>query len=239
MKSDPNNPNSLSAKARARRIKRFVDCCIDLGVKNSRILDIGGTFDYWRMNHQYIPNGLISEIDVVNLPPVDNRMELLGGIKINVYSGNALDKATLHLEKYDIVYSNSVIEHVGNLSAQSKMASMIKEIGTYYWIQTPAKSFPLEPHFYFPFFPYLPLDVRTFLHQNFKLGFMGREPIWLKARIACEETRLLSRRELLAIFNDCRIIKERIILLCKSYTATNMANKAVHRSRDFPKKSGH
>jgi hypothetical protein len=120
------------------------------------------------------------------------------------------------------VFSNLVIEKVGNLRAQLEMARHVRALGTYWWVQTPARSFPVEPHFYFPLFPYLPLGLRTALYQNLKLGFMGQEPDWLKARMACEETRLLTRRELQAIFENCRIVDQRLYGLLKSRTATNM-----------------
>ncbi|HEX3871358.1 MAG TPA: hypothetical protein VHV77_13025, partial [Pirellulales bacterium] len=125
-------------------------------------------------------------------------------------------------DHYDFIFSNSVIEHVGNLRSQHQMAKVIEEVGTYYWVQTPAKSFPLEPHFYFPFFAYLPLGVRTFLYRNMKLGFMGKEREWLKAKMACEETRLLTKKEFEALFSSCRIIREKVLSLTKSYIATNM-----------------
>lgn len=221
MKSDPNNPNSISAKARARRLKQFVRHTIDCHISNASILDIGGTLDYWHMNLQYVPNGLLSSIDIVNLDPQTEGKQTIDAITLHMYTGDALDQSSLRQDKYDIVHSNSVIEHVGNLRAQQKMASIIKEIGHYYWVQTPVKSFPVEPHFYFPFFAYLPLWSRTWLHQNFKLGFMEIEPDWLEARMVCEETRLLTKQELKAIFDDCNILTERFMGICKSYTATN------------------
>lgn len=222
MKVDPNNANSFSAKARAERVKWFADCCKKNNVKNAHVLDIGGTLDFWKMNHRYIGDGVVAEIDVVNLPPIADRTEMIAGTTINIYGGDALDRESLRQKRYDIVFSNSVIEHVGNLNSQREMAQIIKQIGDYYWVQTPAKSFPIEPHFYFPFFPYLPLNVRTFLHQKMRLGFMTRQPDWLSARISCEETRLLTHKEVSSLFDNSVILKEKVLFLNKSYIATNM-----------------
>ena len=105
---------------------------------------------------------------------------------------------------------------------QKRMADIVKEQGIYHWIQTPAKNFPLEPHFYFPFFAYFPLSFRTFLHTHFTLGFMGQNRNWLDARMMCEDTRLLTEKEMKALFPTSRIIKEYFFGMCKSYTATNM-----------------
>lgn len=195
------------------------------------MLDIGGTIDYWEMNAEYVPHGLIRNIDIVNLPPVRETTKRIDGLTLCAYAGDAMDRSTLRQKAYDVVYSNSVIEHVGNLRSQQHMAAIVQDIGRYYWIQTPARSFPIEPHSCFPFFQYLPFSVKTFLHQRFTIGFMGKEKDWLKARINCEGTRLLTEREFRTIFEGCKIVKERVFGICKSYMATNMANKALQRTR--------
>ncbi len=227
MKNDLNDPKSISAKARARRFQQFVHYAGLRGVSNAHVLDMGGTIDYWKMNLQYIPRGLIKCIDVVNLPPRKDKTQTLAGIVLHNYAGSALDRSSLRQDQYDVVYSNSVIEHVGNLRSQKSMANIVQEIGQYYWIQTPAKSFPIEPHFYFPFFAYLPLSLRTLLHEHFQLGAMRRNPNWIDARMTCEETRLLTRSELQRIFEGCEILTERLFGLDKSYIATNMANQGL------------
>lgn len=222
MISDPSNPKSFSAKARARRFERFVQAVTARGISEASVLDAGGTVDYWNIHLPYLPTGLIKSIDVVNLPPRPSKTEVLQGVELHSYGGNALDKSTLKRDKYDIVYSNSVIEHVGNLRSQKRMADIIQSLADFYWVQTPAKSFPLEPHFYVPFFAYLPLSLRTRLLQRFQLGFVKRRPDWIEARMFCEDTRLITRAELASMFQECDIIKERVLGLCKSLIATNM-----------------
>lgn len=223
MKSDSNDPKSIAAKARARRCQLFAHYASLCGVSDARVLDMGGTTDYWRMNIQYIPDGLIKSIYVLNLPPQNESDEMLRDITLHIYAGNALEKSSFRQNRYDIVYSNSLIEHVGNVRSQWEMANIVMETGTYYFIQTPAKSFPLEPHFYVPFFAYLPLLIRSFLYRKFRLGFMGKNSDWLEARITCDDTRFLSYREFKTIFRGCDIIKESLFGLCKSYMTTNMA----------------
>ena len=222
MKSNPCNKKSFSARARAKRVKLFADYLSRLKENNLTVLDIGGTINFWKMNADFIPQNLIKAIDVVNLPPSKQKSMEINGIELNMYEGNALDLKTLRLNHYDIVHSNSVIEHVGNLKQQLIMANSVKKLGRFYWVQTPAKYFPIEPHFYVPFFSYLPLWVRTLLHKNFDLGFMRKEADWLKARIACEQTRLLTKSELRAIFSNYRIIDEKFSFLIKSHIVTNL-----------------
>ena len=222
MVSNPYNPKSLSARFRLRRAQQFIRGAVDHGISNARILDIGGTIEFWKVMAPHLPSGLISNIEIVNLPPQAEEKIKIGDICLNRYAGNALEKDSIRQDSYDIVHSNSVIEHVGGLRDQISMAGIIRDLGQYYWVQTPARSFPLEPHFYFPFFPYLPLGLRTLLHQRFDLGFMKRNPDWLQARAMCEETRLLTCREMAGLFEDGEIIKERFLGLCKSYVATNL-----------------
>ena len=65
-------------------------------------------------------------------------------------------------------------------------------------------------------------SMRSYLHQRFDMGFMKRESNWLKARISCENTRLLTVSELKSLFQHCDIIKERFIGFNKSIIATNI-----------------
>ena len=235
MYSNPNYAKSVSAKARSQRARMCAQFLSKCGIAGATVLDLGGTVDYWKMNLNQFPDGMIKEIDIVNLPPQKNRKETIDNVLLHVYEGNALERSTLRLNHYDFVHSNSVIEHVGNLHMQCVMARIIENVGTYYWVQTPAKSFPVEPHFYFPFFAYLPLGIRTILHRRINLGFMCKESNWINARITCEQTRLLTKSELEAIFPGARIIRERFFLMTKSYIAMNMADTqlqvAPHRTR--------
>jgi hypothetical protein len=227
MKSDPNVKKSISARARAERIKQFSRLIADCALSNATVLDIGGTPEFWRMNAEYIPKGLIGNIDVVNLPPVNEQTEVIRDIYLRVYAGDALNSLNLHLDHYDIIHSNSVIEHVGNLRSQHIMAKTIQEAGHYFWVQTPAKTFLLEPHSYVPLFPYLPLFARTWIYQHFRLGYMGKEPDWLKARMKCEEMRLLTKRELKLLFPGATLFKERMYGLVKAYIITNMTTRSI------------
>lgn len=225
MKSDSKDIRSFSARSRAKRAAIFADLIVRCGVKGASVLDLGGTIDFWRMNLRYIPPGCISRIDVVNLPPMSEEIVNIDGVVVHAYAGNALDGSTIKSEFYDIVYSNSVIEHVGSLKDQKAMADIIMKSGSYYWVQTPARSFPIEPHFYFIYFHLLPLSVRTLLHQFFTLGYMQKNADWLDARIECEDTRLMTHREVSSVFKGCSIIKERFLGICKSHIATNLLPK--------------
>lgn len=58
---------------------------------------------------------------------------------------------------FDIVFSNSVIEHVGGFDQQMRMADEVRRLGKRYFVQVSAKYFPIEPHYFLPSLSYLPV----------------------------------------------------------------------------------
>jgi hypothetical protein len=69
-----------------------------------------------------------------------------------------------------------------------------------------------------------PLVVQAWLHQHFDLGFMPACPDPLQSRIACEMTRLLTRREMGLLFPTSRIVAERWFVFVKSFIAIGSAD---------------
>ncbi len=204
-------------------MKLFNALCQARNLKSLRLLDIGGHSEFWEINIPAVEKGLIESVDIVNLTPSDQHVGKIDETTLHIYTGNALKKETLRLPSYDLVFSNSVIEHVGSLRDQQTMANIILSIAPYHFIQTPAKCFPLEPHFNVPFFQFFPLWIRTLLHQKMNLGHERRSPQWLQARIEVESTRLLTKREYSALFPHDSILTERVFGFAKSYMATNLA----------------
>lgn len=224
MKGGMFDSKSIAANARAKRMGVFAGCAERCGIEGARIVDIGGTIDYWKTNLQYVPKGILKTIDICNLVPSEESSVTIDGVSLTASSGDALDLASSNGDSYDVAYSNSVIEHVGALRDQKKMAETVLSLAKYHFVQTPARYFPIEPHFYFPFFAQLPLAFRARMHQKLNLGNMLRDPDWLSARITCDETRLLSFREFKELFPESVILKEKLFGFTKSYMATNMVN---------------
>jgi len=120
---------------------------------------------------------------------------------------------------FDVVFSNSVIEHVGSHADQRKMAKEVRRVGQRYFIQTPNRYFPLEPHFLFPLFQFLPVIVRVRLLQNFNLGWIQRTPGAAEAREIVESIRLLGKDEFLKLFPDSKLYEEKVFGMTKSFVA--------------------
>jgi hypothetical protein len=134
-------------------------------------------------------------------------------------SGDARSIPQFADRSFDVVFSNSVIEHVGGYDQQRRMANEIQRVGRRYFVQTPNKRFPLEPHFLFPWFQYFPVSVRAWMLNRFDVGWYKRIPDPAAARAEVKSIQLLTRARFSALFPGARIHEERIAGLTKSFVA--------------------
>jgi len=104
-------------------------------------------------------------------------------------------------DAFDLAYSSSVVEHVTR-ERRAAFAAELKRVARGWYVQTPAFSFPLEPHALLPFAHWLPSVLRR---PYWRLGAAGH---W-------EDIALLRRRELEALFGPARA--ERLGPLVKSW----------------------
>jgi len=205
------NPDSLASRMRRQRLSQFLDLLPSGRV--ARVLDVGGTIAYWNNALGGSYDGL--EITVVNL----NEETSPSDAPIRTLYGDARDLRRFRNNEFDYCFSNSVIEHVGTLGDQLKMANEVRRVARGYFIQTPYRYFPLEPHFHFPVWAQLPVWVRTALHQRMNLGWLKAAPDYLQAKIDVEQIRLLSVREFQLLFPDAEIRREKFRGLTKSLMA--------------------
>lgn len=175
-----------------------------------RILDVGGIENFWKAIGYEPEDGV--EITLLNL----ERVEVSEPGMISV-SGDACDLSQYGDDSYDIVFSNSVIEHLFTLENSAKMANEVRRVGKRYFVQTPNKYFPIEPHFHFPFWQFLPESMRASLLMRKKRGHVARSETREKALREVREIRLLTRRELAKLFPDGKIVVERWKGLPKSF----------------------
>jgi len=183
-----------------------------------RILDIGGTQQYW-LNMGMI---LAPQTEIILLNLYKNEVSEPGFSSI---VGDACNLSGINDQSIDIVFSNSVIEHLYTKEQQQKMANEVARVGKSYFIQTPNKYFLIEPHWLFPLFQFLPFTVQVFLTQHFTLGNIKKTKSKEAAIKLVKEVRLLSRNELAFFFNDAKIYKEKLLGITKSFTAYKIANK--------------
>lgn len=199
---------SFSNKLRAKRFIFFLDLIKDLP-RPINILDIGGTVNFWEKMGGIDNNNF--KITLFNLEKEEVNVSNIKSLK-----GELDDLNNFENEQFDIVFSNSTIEHLFNLNNQKSMAGEIRRIGKKYFIQTPNKYFPIEPHFLFPFFQFFPLGLKVWLLRNFNLGWRKRQKNKSEALKSVTEIKLLSKKDLKKLFPEGEIWKERFFGFTKS-----------------------
>ncbi len=209
--ADNTQPDSLASRLRRRRFQTFATLARTIP-EPVRILDIGGSAAFWRM---HLPElRCRAEITVVNLEHRGDELQNVIAIK-----GDARDLSQFGDRSFDLGFSNSLLEHVGSAADQRRLAQEIRRVCRGYFVQTPNRYFPIEPHFLVPGWQFLPIALRTSLVQQRQLGWMQREMNRSAARTIVESIRLLNAREMRALFPDARLIRERIGGLTKSLIA--------------------
>jgi hypothetical protein len=211
-KSMPSIFHALSthvfARFRRRRMKRFF--AIMSPTPQARVLDIGGTGQTWLDESQDESQFPVTLVNIRS----DGRVE--GGRFTAVEAnGKALPFAD---NTFDIAFSNSVIEHVGTWEEQRAFAQEAQRVARRLWIQTPARSFPIEAHLLAPYIQYLPKPLQHRIAPWTPRGWMTPDAV----HEIVDEVRLLTYREVQQLFPDCRILKERFLGLTKSYIAVRI-----------------
>lgn len=208
---DTEDPNSLSSKFRKKR-GVIIKTLLSQLKRPIKILDIGGRERFW------INIGLA---DSKNLKIVLLNIEKEPVTKLNFSSevGDARDLSKYRDKSFDVVFSNSVIEHVGGHKDQKQMAKETQRVGKHYIIQTPNKFFPIEPHFLFPLFQFLPEPLQIWMVRHFSIGNYPKIEDKEAAKKAVNGIQLLTKNELKALFQDARIYREKILFFTKSFIA--------------------
>ncbi len=216
MKDPYINRKSLPYKFRKNRSK-YIKEIIDIIISEKgecKILDIGGTEEYWDILSDYMSEKNIL-IDISNI----TGKEAANKSRFRFISGDATNMSEFADNSYDFVHSNSVIEHVGDWSAMKHMAVNVSRLARRYYVQTPNFWFPYEPHFRFPFYHWLPEQLRFRLLMLITLGFRGKQDTVDGAMEQVQSVQLLDRRQFSALFDDAEIVPERFLLFTKSLIA--------------------
>ncbi len=198
------------------RAKRFAQFRSALEPKaTDRILDIGGYPHTWTTTPQEVE--LIECLNLKVYPWRDEKN--FPHHRIKIVEGNACSLPYAD-GSYPIVFSNSVIEHVGDLDAQKAFAREARRVGGKLWIQTPAYACPVEPHYLTPFMHWLPKEMRRKMARHFTVWGLLEKPGKAEIDEMVDQTRLLTKREMKELFPDCEIRTERMLsMIPKSYIA--------------------
>lgn len=201
------DPTSLAGRARARRYAMLYARFPEL--PDMRVLDLGGVPAFWAT----VPVAP-KHVTLLNVQACGSDRDW-----IETRVGDACDPpADLLHGGFDLAFSNSVIEHVGGHARRQRFADTVRLAAPSYWVQTPYKYFPVEPHWLFPGAQFLPTSARAWLTRH-----------WEPSRIRCTdpaaavasslEVELVDVTAMRHYFPDARICRERFGGLTKSLIA--------------------
>jgi SAM-dependent methyltransferase len=180
----------LAARARRRRHARFFALTgLEPGM---RVLDVGcGSLGLRVLEPQL-------DITGVDLAP---RPDYPGPF----VQADATERLPFDDGAFDLVYSSSVVEHIP-AAQRPAFAREVARVARGLYVQTPAFSFPVEPHALLPAAHWLPASIRK---RYWRLGAQGH---W-------EDIALLRRGELQRLFPSATVHAERVGPLAKSWIA--------------------
>jgi SAM-dependent methyltransferase len=180
----------VAARARARRHARFFG--LSRLPPRAHVLDLGCG--------QIGLRALEPQLDITGVDMID-RPDYPGPF----VRADAADGLPFEEKEFDLVYCSSVIEHVPPKRREA-FAAEVRRVGRGWFVQTPAWSFPLEPHSLLPLAHWLPVSLRR---PYWRLGAAGS---W-------EEISLLGRAEMEALFGPA--LPERMGPLVKSWVCVS------------------
>jgi SAM-dependent methyltransferase len=180
----------LASRARARRHERFF--ALTRLQPGARVLDVGcGSLGLRALE----PDLDITGVDVLATP----------GYPGPFVRADPADGLPFADRSFDLVYCSSVIEHVAP-ARRAAFAAELRRVGRGWFVQTPARSFPIEPHSLLPGAHWIPTRLRR---AYWRLGATGG---W-------EDISLLSRAQMESLFGPARA--ERVGGLVKSWVCVS------------------
>jgi 2-polyprenyl-3-methyl-5-hydroxy-6-metoxy-1,4-benzoquinol methylase len=212
---DHHRADSLATALRNKRFSFFYTLLSTLP-NPIKILDVGGRAAFWESTGLLDSKTFVVEITLINTSELE-----VGGANLHPrlghFVGDAREMNQFQAKEFDVVFSNSVIEHVGSYADQGRMAREIERVGKRYFVQTPNFYFPIEPHFVFPAFHWMPIVLRTWLVTHFSLGWYEKFDCSNRAKEEVESIRLLTESKLVRLFPDAQLHRENFFGMTKSF----------------------
>ena len=212
------DPDSFASRLRRKRMNIVIRLMESAHARKGvcRILDIGGTYAYWRHVPVRLLDALNVEIVLLNLSDFELPKD---AVRFSKIIGDACDLTVFSNGEFDLTHSNSVIEHVGSWDAMTQMAKEMSRVGCSYYVQTPYFWFPIEPHFLCPFLHFMPLSLRVKIARRIALGNWPRAENSDEAVRAQQSVMLLDKEMMISLFPDAVFTFERLLGIPKSIIA--------------------
>jgi len=203
----------ISRYFRSRRMRLF-ERTFQI-TSTTRVLDVGGSPLIWEFA-SVRPRLTILNMGVVEPSPWPIDFVIGDGRMLPFEDG-----------AFDIVFSNSVIEHVGTYADQRRFAEEVARVGRQYWVQTPNRDFPIELHLMLPLVHYLPKSWQRRVVSRFTVWERLVRPSPHMRTFYLEhflnDLKLLNSRQLAVFFPEANILAERVLGVPKSLIAIRTA----------------
>jgi hypothetical protein len=205
-------PGSWGSKRREQRSRWLVETFPDLAEMS--VVDLGGRVGFWsrlpvRPRHVHVVNLEPPPTDLPDWAEVDN--------------GDACALPEhIAARRYDLVFSNSVIEHVGGHERRLRFAESVHLLAPAHWVQTPYRYFPVEPHWIAPGMQFLPVAARREMARKWPLAYTpGRTREEALARVLWIE--LIDKTQMRSYFPHSTLRTEKVAGITKSLIAYKTA----------------
>jgi hypothetical protein len=216
--TDPDT-RSLAAAARERRFEMFLDRFPALG--DMTVLDLGGEAHTWLNAPVHAQHVTLLNLPRASAEAADRITAADAGAWMVSLAGDACDPpAEIRDRRFDLVYSNSVIEHVGGHLRRRQFARWVHELGERHWVQTPNRFFPVEPHWLVPGLQFATPRLQVAVLQRWPYTSKRFQSLsWQDRLDRAMGIELLSPSAFRSYFPDYELVRERLYGLTKSLIA--------------------
>ncbi|MEO8016479.1 MAG: class I SAM-dependent methyltransferase [Pseudomonadota bacterium] len=215
----------LRRYTREQRLKRFNEFMKGTAGQ-IRLIDLGGTVKFWE-------NWGLADQPLLNVTLVNNHdrdkcheNDPIALPNIRRLRADVLTLSPEDFAQYDVIFSNSLIEHLPGRQLQRQLARAIIDSGRPYFLQTPNKRSPVDPHFprpYVPFFAAYPRPLQARLLSWSALGSGSASPSYGAALRRLHNYFPLNAGEVRELFPQAQIVMERTLGIPMSIIAISGA----------------
>jgi hypothetical protein len=169
------------------------------------ILDLGGTPELWQhLDLQW-------EVTLLNLPGQVEFWPKETSKNFKVVTGDACDADMFSDNSFDVVFSNSVIEHLP-MERHVAFAKTVQRLAPAWWVQTPSTAFPIEAHCNLPFWWFYPRSWKNWWLRRWQ----QKGKLFLQSQM--QTTTVLTKTQMKTLFGECEVFRETYLGFEKSYS---------------------
>lgn len=182
--------------------------------KDTTVLDIGGTAYYWDFF------AVVPRVVIVNLQKPESPDSRFDWVIADARRLPFRDRT------FDLAFANSIVEHIPGQENRAAFARETARVSRGYYVQTPYRWFPIEPHLYTPLIHYLPKSRQRPLLRNLTVWGILQRPTPEGCDDFLRDIDLLTTPQLRKLFPNATIWKERFCGLLKSIAAVQTRTHA-------------